>query len=276
MPASASTSAPVVLPSIQEMFPDHLLRTLAPATPESTPPTLPRPAPFLGRLPPRNHYLPSPVPPPLTLRFAFDTQPGVPPRSSPSESEPETSTAVLAAQTHTHTRTPTISIAGPGVADSDDAEDIRPQPQPHSSRRFNRPSSRSLRRRIHNNTDIGATQAPATQAPFICPLPACGRGRGRRRRAFDVDSNVRRHNRNHSEPDVSESSSGSADARSTSTASSASSSACASRSPQSSPGPGSHETGIIEITAPPILLLHHYCTAELHYCTAPANYCTGL
>ncbi|KAK7443770.1 hypothetical protein VKT23_015554 [Stygiomarasmius scandens] len=47
------------------------------------------------------------------------------------------------------------------------------------SKRFNRPSSL----RIHMNTHTGAT-------PFQCPYPGCGR-------SFNVNSNMRRHYRNH-------------------------------------------------------------------------------
>ncbi|KAK7053568.1 hypothetical protein R3P38DRAFT_2850990 [Favolaschia claudopus] len=49
-------------------------------------------------------------------------------------------------------------------------------------KRFNRPSSL----KIHCNTHTGAM-------PFRCPYPACGR-------AFNVNSNMRRHFRNHSSP----------------------------------------------------------------------------
>ncbi|KAF7318561.1 hypothetical protein HMN09_00366400 [Mycena chlorophos] len=208
--AMPSPAPAVVLPSIHEMFPDFLLSP-SPAAYESKT-TIPTP--FLGGpgLPPRNHYLPNAMPPPLTRPFAFDSRSGSqwhpaqaerpwlsstslsssPPSGSPTSSSTllrsPTSMEVTVINGHDAESRSSSASDGQDVDMEDDDEDgdddgnpsTRKHACPQCAKRFNRPSSL----RIHVNTHTGAT-------PFRCPYPNCGR-------AFNVNSNMRRHYRNHS------------------------------------------------------------------------------
>ncbi|KAF7318557.1 hypothetical protein HMN09_00366000 [Mycena chlorophos] len=185
-------SPTVVLPSIHEMFPDYLLAAKPPSASapaaNTAAPQPPPPAPFLGGLPPRNHYLPAPMPPPLTLRFAFDAHPPSSPSSSPTLLRSPTSTGSTVADGDRDGDSAESASDGQlSNEDDDDDDDGSSSPTstrkhicPQCGKRFNRPSSL----RIHVNTHTGAT-------PFRCPYPNCGR-------AFNVNSNMRRHYRNHS------------------------------------------------------------------------------
>ncbi|KAJ7062563.1 hypothetical protein C8F01DRAFT_1056391 [Mycena amicta] len=185
MPSSSST---VVLPSIHEMFPEYLMSASKPVRS----PSGAGPAPFIGSLPPRNHYLPSSMPSPLTLRFSFDSQSTVLPTPPSTASLLRSPTSTGTDNEHDAELEETESASDGMTSDSGDAEadesgsqpdsasHIRKHVCPQCGKRFNRPSSL----RIHVNTHTGAT-------PFRCPYPNCGR-------AFNVNSNMRRHYRNHS------------------------------------------------------------------------------
>ncbi|KAJ7062559.1 hypothetical protein C8F01DRAFT_101251 [Mycena amicta] len=183
-----STST-VVLPSIHEMFPEYLM----PASKPVRGPTSAGPTPFLGSLPPRNHYLPSSMPSPLTLRFSFDSQSTVTPSAQSTASTLRSPTSTGTDNDSRELELEEAESASDGLtSESGDADADESGSQPGSSnhirkhvclqcrKRFNRPSSL----RIHVNTHTGAT-------PFHCPYPNCGR-------AFNVNSNMRRHYRNHS------------------------------------------------------------------------------
>ncbi|KAJ7908497.1 hypothetical protein B0H13DRAFT_2661976 [Mycena leptocephala] len=217
--ASTSTSTPyssatVVLPSIHEMFPEHLMHRTVPRARAR-----PAPSPAPGPMFPRSHYVPSPPPPPHPS-FSFDvlkSDPRAPSLQHIASSRPTPThtpahhrrQALPAVRTHTHTSPPSASRdahrahSSSGSSDGDidmedadaleegedGAEEGKKHVCPTCAKRFNRPSSL----RIHVNTHTGAT-------PFRCPHPSCGR-------AFNVNSNMRRHFRNHAAPAFASSSS---------------------------------------------------------------------
>ncbi|KAF7318560.1 hypothetical protein HMN09_00366300 [Mycena chlorophos] len=166
-------SPTVVLPSIHEMFPDYLLAAKPPSASapaaSTAAPQPPPPAPFLGGLPPRNHYLPAPMPPPLTLRFAFDAHP---PSSSPTLLRSPTSTGSTVADGDRDGDSAESASDGQlSNEDDDDDEDGSSSPTstrkhicPQCGKRFNRPSSL----RIHVNTHTGATPASFDGPRAIC------------------------------------------------------------------------------------------------------------
>ncbi|KAJ7811718.1 hypothetical protein B0H14DRAFT_3150622 [Mycena olivaceomarginata] len=189
--ASTSTPyqshAPVVLPSIREMFPEHLIpRSATAASPASA-------SAF-----PRSRFAPAPPPPLMTYpSFSFDVLKSDPSgsalehiassRPGPARRRPVVRTHPYNANSRAH------SIPGSSDGDSEpeaikegecgDGESGAQEGKKHvctkCAKRFNRPSSL----RIHFNTHTGAM-------PFRCPHPSCGR-------AFNVNSNMRRHFRNH-------------------------------------------------------------------------------
>ncbi|KAF7325177.1 hypothetical protein MKEN_00561700 [Mycena kentingensis (nom. inval.)] len=158
-----------VLPSLKEMFPDHLFHghdtplpsphTRAPAaTPRQRPHTRPAPYSFaVLRSDPR-----APSLPPTHIA----TRPHYPHSRSQSPSEASACDELE-----------DISSSAPDAASP--SEGGRKHVCALCHKRFNRPSSL----KIHMNTHSGAT-------PFHCPHPGCGR-------AFNVSSNMRRHLRNH-------------------------------------------------------------------------------
>ncbi|KAJ7079378.1 hypothetical protein B0H15DRAFT_891431 [Mycena belliarum] len=167
-----STSSPprIVLPSIHEMFPEHLMPRTAPHPfPRHRAPTLP---PVQGysfdvlRSDPRGaslQHIASSRPAP---QCAPSASPAHSSGSSDGDADMEDDTA-----------------AEEGAADGEgEGGEGKKHICPKCSKRFNRPSSL----RIHLNTHTGAT-------PFRCPHPGCGR-------AFNVNSNMRRHYRNHATP----------------------------------------------------------------------------
>ncbi|KAJ7795355.1 hypothetical protein B0H14DRAFT_3888265 [Mycena olivaceomarginata] len=171
----ASTSTPyqshahVVLPSIREMFSEHLIpRSATAASPASA-------SAF-----PRSRFAPAPPPAANDIPiFLF--------RRPEERSQPVVRTHPYNANSRAH------SIPGSSDGDSEpeaikegecgDGESGTQEGKKHvcttCAKRFNRPSSL----RIHFNMHTGAM-------PFRCPHPSCGR-------AFNVSSNMRRHFRNH-------------------------------------------------------------------------------
>ncbi|KAJ7603877.1 hypothetical protein DFH06DRAFT_1069090 [Mycena polygramma] len=203
--ASTSTStpysrgAPVVLPSIHDMFPHHFFPRSAVRTPAPSISALaPKPARARSRVVPPQDSYPS---------FSFDILKSDPRGSSLehiASSRPvplHRSSSRSAVRTQSRPRltprfhSPMDNIRALSVSASDgDAEggatddgeegeggpeDMKKHVCLTCGKRFNRPSSL----RIHVNTHTGAT-------PFRCPHPSCGR-------AFNVNSNMRRHFRNH-------------------------------------------------------------------------------
>ncbi|KAF7332911.1 hypothetical protein MVEN_02396900 [Mycena venus] len=155
---------PVVLPSLAEMFPEHII---------------PRDAPRFGFPSNPNHLVPHPTPSPF-----FAPPPG-----------PSCSFVVLRNNPRTSSleRVPSrlpSSDFGDGDA-SEETASVEEDDDWYSGsgdkrhmcricrKRFNRPSSL----RIHVNTHTGAQ-------PYRCPFQGCGR-------SFNVNSNMRRHWRNH-------------------------------------------------------------------------------
>ncbi|KAJ7117164.1 hypothetical protein C8R44DRAFT_792059 [Mycena epipterygia] len=162
--ASSSTAPRVVLPSIHEMFPEHLM----PHT-SSRPRAAPIPA-FS-----RTHFVPVPPPPPS---FSFDVL----------KSDPRGASLQHIASSRP---TPRVRIqhSSSGSSDGDDAEmdDVEGEEDgggpeegkkhvcPTCAKRFNRPSSL----RIHVNTHTGATRefqnpvlSSCSQFPFL-PFTPC-------------------------------------------------------------------------------------------------------
>ncbi|KAJ7140556.1 hypothetical protein C8R43DRAFT_1017467 [Mycena crocata] len=184
--ASTSTSTQVVLPSIHEMFPEHLI-------PRSDPYPRAGPAPMTPGAFPRSHYVPPPPPPHHS--FSFDVLKSDPRGASlthiASSRPPPQRVRTEPLQLPRQAPSSSGSSDGDGDmdVDVDDGEDDgdgtgegKKHVCPTCAKRFNRPSSL----RIHVNTHTGAT-------PFRCPHPGCGR-------AFNVNSNMRRHFRNHASP----------------------------------------------------------------------------
>ncbi|KAJ7908492.1 hypothetical protein B0H13DRAFT_2016504 [Mycena leptocephala] len=182
--ASTSTSTPyssaaVVLPSIHEMFPEHLMpRAVA----------RPRPAPGPAPMFPRSHYVPTPPPPPHPS-FSFDvlkSDPRAPSLQHIASSRPTPAhhrrQALPAVRTNTHTSPPSVSRdahrahsssgSSDGDVDMEDAdaleegedgaEEGKKHVCPTCAKRFNRPSSL----RIHVNTHTGATRYERTRYAY--------------------------------------------------------------------------------------------------------------
>ncbi|KAJ7747430.1 hypothetical protein DFH07DRAFT_831068 [Mycena maculata] len=183
--ASTSCSS-IVLPSIHEIFPEHLMPRSA-----SRPRAAPMPAPTAGVLP-RSHF----VQPRGGQAFSFDVLRSDPRGASlqhiASRRPPGRRSDLPAVRTGPSSGH-SSSGSSDGDAEMEDAEDgadgeegVTEEGKKHvcptCSKRFNRPSSL----RIHVNTHTGAT-------PFRCAHPNCGR-------AFNVNSNMRRHFRNHTSP----------------------------------------------------------------------------
>lgn len=158
--------ATVSLPSIHEMFPEHLLRVAPEARVKGTaPPTL-IPARRLERSGQPQGY-------------SFGVL-----RSDPASSS---LTHIASSATLPYQPAATEAAARATVSVISDGEDDgiglgKKHVCKTCNKRFNRPSSL----RIHINTHTGAT-------PFTCPFPGCGR-------EFNVNSNMRRHYRNHTNP----------------------------------------------------------------------------
>ncbi|KAG7441010.1 uncharacterized protein BT62DRAFT_997383 [Guyanagaster necrorhizus] len=152
----------VSLPSIHEMFPEHLLR-------------VPPEARLKGSAPPRlisSH----------DTRYSFDLL-----RSDPASASlthiASSASLPYEPQPFPPPRRESTPISSEDDGDGDDtAKEGKKHVCPTCHKRFNRPSSL----RIHINTHTGAT-------PFRCPFPGCGR-------EFNVNSNMRRHYRNHTNP----------------------------------------------------------------------------
>ncbi|KAF7332907.1 hypothetical protein MVEN_02396200 [Mycena venus] len=197
---SPSAGAPIVkLPSIHEMFPEHLVPRAAAARPRaSSTRALANVNPS-----PRNQFVPPPAAPPQQVypSFSFEVLKSDPRSSSLWSTSRRAAQALRRADLFRAWGLPPIlrahappalitSSEGDGEMDVDGeegedgegfefAEEGKKHICPTCSKRFNRPSSL----RIHVNTHTGAT-------PFRCPHPSCGR-------AFNVNSNMRRHFRNH-------------------------------------------------------------------------------
>ncbi|KAJ7500047.1 hypothetical protein FB451DRAFT_49653 [Mycena latifolia] len=180
---STSSQSRVVLPSIHEMFPEHLMPRTAPG-----PAPMSAPGPF-----PRSHFVPTPPPP---QSFSFDVLKSDPRGASlqhiaSSRPPPRPSVRTVPPPRAAPSSAHSSSGSSDGDAEmeedaDDDGTDVAGEGKKHVCptclKRFNRPSSL----RIHVNTHTGAT-------PFRCPHPNCGR-------AFNVNSNMRRHFRNHASP----------------------------------------------------------------------------
>ncbi|KAJ6476497.1 hypothetical protein C8R47DRAFT_659994 [Mycena vitilis] len=200
--AQAIAPTAVVLPSIHEMFPEHLMGC----------PAYPRTAPFHAAASgfAQSEHIPTP-PTPLTVppSFSFDVL-----KSNPRG----TSLTHIASSRPTSRPTVNVNVnltarsmhSASGSSDGDEMDldvedeegdadegegewDGKKHVCPNCAKRFNRPSSL----RIHVNTHTGAT-------PYRCPYPDCGR-------AFNVNSNMRRHWRNHNPHSRSDSDPNSAD-----------------------------------------------------------------
>ncbi|KAK7455736.1 hypothetical protein VKT23_010769 [Stygiomarasmius scandens] len=196
--SSLAVQSPPALPSIQEMFPEHLL-SLPPSVRLSIMTTIKssslgirvndmgdssrhvrRPSPKHAS----NYPFPTSASNSKTLPQSFhrNLQHNAPKSTDLPESE---------ARYPPSTSRSDSSISPTWTEDDnsaeqelDESEDILADPSKKHmcrkcSKRFNRPSSL----RIHENTHTGET-------PFRCPYPGCGR-------MFNVNSNMRRHYRNH-------------------------------------------------------------------------------
>lgn len=174
-------SAPVVLPSIHEMFPEHLM-------PRARPPLPP------ASLFPRNHFSP---PPSSSLKshptFSFDVL----------KSDPRGASLQHIASSRPHRRQPLplpavrtqprgrAQSASSGSSDGDDmevdveegeegedgeglgAEEGKKHVCPTCAKRFNRPSSL----RIHVNTHTGATREYSSSFVLLSSLPSLAAAR---------------------------------------------------------------------------------------------------
>ncbi|KAK7443769.1 hypothetical protein VKT23_015553 [Stygiomarasmius scandens] len=199
-------SGVVSLPSIHEMFPEHLmnlspemrLKTFKQPSLSTTVETLSNSAPMFcifrsdPSLPSLKHVASSATTsscdPPHTGSSGSDfVASGSRPLlvnhaalSNATPSSPPSSTSYKSTVTR-----PKELLIGRTPHDSEDLSDDGDDKRHTCTRcnkRFNRPSSL----RIHMNTHTGAT-------PFRCPYPNCGR-------EFNVNSNMRRHYRNHNTP----------------------------------------------------------------------------
>ncbi|KAF5355399.1 hypothetical protein D9757_012553 [Collybiopsis confluens] len=198
----AVASAPISLPSIHEMFPEHLMK-MAPDHRLRSPRTLikhdnpklhlcsfdvlrsdPSSSSLLhlassATLPNRvsASQRPSRTVEPSTSAYHLDS--GSLPSPSSSEPSPSSPNRPLYPQRVPPLRSSSDLTTYSSEDMSDDGDDKK-HVCTTCHKRFNRPSSL----RIHMNTHTGAT-------PFRCPYPNCGR-------EFNVNSNMRRHYRNHS------------------------------------------------------------------------------
>ncbi|KAJ7670071.1 hypothetical protein DFH06DRAFT_1083685 [Mycena polygramma] len=182
----------VVLPSIHDMFPEHLMgRPWYPRL--ETPPF---------QVPTRNRFqhsqhIPAPSPPTSAPNFSFDVLISHPREASLTHIASSRATVdvhpVRDPQAHHNMGTHSLTHSVAGSSDGEEMDnDANEEEDGNAGRRkskkhvcatcakgFNRPSSLQ----IHMNTHTGAK-------PFRCPHPGCTR-------AFNVNSNMRRHWRNH-------------------------------------------------------------------------------
>ncbi|KAK7001708.1 hypothetical protein R3P38DRAFT_2450958, partial [Favolaschia claudopus] len=202
--------APTVkLPSIHEMFPEHLIPPRRPASATPHPDTISTASHSHSHshwqrnqgLPAARHDPPPTRAPPVNAGYSFNVLKSDPrgsslehlassAASSPRWTITRTNSYPTNAIHHAPT-SPTSSEREVDVGSNYDGDELddgewssmeeggKKHVCPTCSKRFNRPSSL----RIHINTHTGAT-------PFRCPHPSCGR-------AFNVNSNMRRHYRNH-------------------------------------------------------------------------------
>ncbi|KAJ7670066.1 hypothetical protein DFH06DRAFT_1179926 [Mycena polygramma] len=181
----------VVLPSIHDMFLEHLMGR----------PSYPRleTAPF--QVPPQNRFqhsqhIPAPSPPTSAPNFSFDVLISHPRETSLTHIASSRATVdvhpVRDTQADHYMGTHSLTHSVAGSSDGKEGDDADEDEDGNVGRRrskkhvcatcgkgFNRPSSLQ----IHMNTHTGAK-------PFRCPHPGCTR-------AFNVNSNMRRHWRNH-------------------------------------------------------------------------------
>ncbi|KAF5343669.1 hypothetical protein D9758_014688 [Tetrapyrgos nigripes] len=221
----------VSLPSIHEMFPEHLMDLSSPAQTQLDSPArvsaIPKPLSKKKAKPYSFDVLRSDPSMPSLQHISSSTshagrsnqRTGAsvptfrvnPPHTSLSASASYSSSAVEPASPSSVTSSsssPTLATSHYGVYPSnssnggaapDDFSSVSYEDDDNDRRhvctlcnkRFNRPSSL----KIHMNTHTGAT-------PFRCPYPGCGR-------SFNVNSNMRRHYRNHASASASSSSSSS-------------------------------------------------------------------
>ncbi|KAJ7889861.1 hypothetical protein B0H14DRAFT_3855611 [Mycena olivaceomarginata] len=167
-------SAPVVLPSIHEMFPEHLMpRARPPASSRlSLSPKSLRPAPVFHIASSRPHRRqPLPLP-------AVRTQPRSRAQSASSSSSDGDD----------------MEVDGEEGEEGEDgegqgAEEGKKHVCPTCAKRF-KPAEQSANPRQHTHRRDPHNPGIPFPFPFRCPHPSCGR-------AFNVNSNMRRHYRNH-------------------------------------------------------------------------------
>ncbi|KAF5347861.1 hypothetical protein D9758_013817 [Tetrapyrgos nigripes] len=187
MNTSEGTSPITTLPSLQEMFPEHLL-SLPPSVRLSIMTTIKTSSPLgirttdIGDF---SRHSKRPMKRPSNASSSFKLESFISRTPAPSSRD--------AYDDATSPRSSSPSTSSPSWTDEDqmdvdgevdEGEDLMTDPgRRHTcaqcGKRFNRPSSL----RIHTNVHTGET-------PFRCPYPGCGR-------LFNVNSNMRRHYRNH-------------------------------------------------------------------------------
>ncbi|THU99280.1 hypothetical protein K435DRAFT_719909 [Dendrothele bispora CBS 962.96] len=186
----SSASSPPVLPSIHEMFPEHLL-SVPPSVRLSIMATVKKSSlgivtnDFSNRSGHAARALSSNHPaPPSSSTASRSTINGVHRSTSKFTDLPEVESSLPQSTSPSSSISPSWvddDVGEPEVDEGDDttADTGKKHRCPRCFKRFNRPSSL----RIHENTHTGET-------PFQCPYPGCGR-------MFNVNSNMRRHYRNH-------------------------------------------------------------------------------
>ncbi|KAF7331344.1 C2h2 conidiation transcription factor [Mycena kentingensis (nom. inval.)] len=173
----------VVLPSIHEMFPEHLMH----AHPHRH--SAPLHHPRLTSVPAHRYDAKPyarPVPVPRTTSSPYPALLINAPHASPSPNVKAPSRRPQSPRSTSSSGSRPQSPSSDGDEDSVCRSNLGsrgPSSRKHlcgtCGKQFNRPSSL----KIHENTHTGAT-------PYRCPHPGCGR-------AFNVSSNMRRHLRNH-------------------------------------------------------------------------------
>ncbi|KAJ7351446.1 hypothetical protein DFH08DRAFT_100018 [Mycena albidolilacea] len=205
--------APVVLPSIHELFPEHLSRSSSSSFSSPPPePSINHALPPLRSLPLPISLLCSPLPaasgagPMHSNSYSFDvlktnpcsdslehiasSQPSRTPTPPPPPQQQRRRRAprVIRPRLQPSSRSSSGSDGEDVQAETEDCTEDTGSEGPEGDKRhvcetcgkrFNRPISL----KTHRNTHTGAT-------PFLCPYPNCGR-------AFNVKSNMHRHFRNH-------------------------------------------------------------------------------